>query len=69
MYTLVQEFSLLLILPDLECLKELRLSLGQVAVGQHGQQVAKVVSWMEGEPLDIVQENNPCNHNSDLRDI
>ena len=53
---------------DLERLEELRLALGKVAVGQHGQQVAEVVARVEGEPLDVVQEDD-TGHDEHLREV
>ena len=43
---------------DLERLEELSFALRQLGVGEDAEQVAEVVSAVEGDPLHVVQENN-----------
>jgi hypothetical protein len=45
---------------DLERLEELGFALRQLGVGEDAEQVAEVVSAVEGDPLHVVKKNNAC---------
>ena len=50
---------------ELEILEKLGLALGKVLVRQDAEEVAEVIAAVERQPLDVVEQNDPWEYNSD----